>query len=112
MIPLCYGVVDGNAGLPASNSGNFTMAKIGTGQYEVTIPEENYVSANYVTVATAAFNTPAIVTTFPSNGKLQIYIFDLAGNPKSNFFHFCGVQAVIMPYFNCLLKSFCCEDHF
>ena len=87
MIPLCYGVSDGNGNLDAS-TGNFTIAKLGTGQYEVTIPGETYITANYITLVTPAFFTPAFATTFSNNGKLRIYIFDITGAPRDQFFHF------------------------
>jgi hypothetical protein len=90
MVPICYGNVSstGFVFLTASTP-NFTCSRFSTGAYDITITGEAYHYQSYVAIATAIdTGGPRIVSTGSGANKLQINIYDAAGNPIDESFHF------------------------
>ncbi|WP_315818061.1 hypothetical protein [Paraflavitalea speifideaquila] len=88
LLPICYGNVS-STGFANSGSGNFTVTKLTTGLYEVNITGESYQFQLYTTVVTAIGSSiPVIATTGSGGGKLQVYIYNVAGASIDNNFHF------------------------
>jgi hypothetical protein len=89
LIPVAYGVVVADGTLQANGStSNVTVAKTGTGTYEVTIANENYHYAKYMTVATVLSSYCSVVTHGSVNNKLFIKTFSCAGDATDAIFSF------------------------
>lgn len=88
LLPICYGNVS-STGFVQTGSGNFTVAKLTTGLYAITINGENYQFQQYVTVVTPiGSTTPVIANTGSGAGKLQVYLYNLSGVDTDANFHF------------------------
>lgn len=96
-IPIAYGYIMPDGSI-ASGSGNFTVNKTGTGQYEVTITGENYVYNLYTTVATGAFNESYRIAS--GSGTLAISVLDtnnVSADAYTNFVVFKSSPTTLYP---------------
>lgn len=88
LLPICYGSV-ALAGTVSSGTGNFTVAKTATGQYELTIDGESYNNTAFSTTVTVVGGAAMrIATTGAGSGKLVVRIFDANGALVDASFHF------------------------
>ncbi|NII25087.1 hypothetical protein HB364_08355 [Pseudoflavitalea sp. X16] len=88
LLPICYGNIS-SAGTIYTGSGNFTVSRIITGWYAITITGENYQFQQYVTVVTPSGSTTPVITSLGSgSGNLHVHIFNLAGAEVDNQFSF------------------------
>jgi hypothetical protein len=90
LVPICYGNVS-SAGLIHSGSGNFTVSRITTGWYAITITGESYQFQVYTTVVTPVTG-PAMVATGSGGGNLYVYTYDQTGAAADNQFCFTVYQ--------------------
>jgi hypothetical protein len=89
LMPVAYGVVVADGTLQANGStSNVTVTKTGTGAYEVTIANENYYYASYMTVANWSSGTCGTVSHGSVNNKLIIRTFNCAGSATDGIFSF------------------------
>jgi len=89
LIPVGYGVVLADGSLQTNGStSNVTVTKTGTGTYEVTIANENYYYASYMTVATWGSTSCGTVGNGSINNKLIIKTFNCAGAATDGIFSF------------------------
>lgn len=88
LLPICYGNVS-STGTINTGSGNFTVSRLTTGWYAITITGENYHFQQYVTVVTPTGSTTPVITSIGSgSSNLHIHIFNLAGAEVDNQFSF------------------------
>lgn len=88
LVPIAYGNIT-PTGIINSGSGNFTVSKIATGWYAITITGESYQFQIYTTVVTAnGGGSPVITTTGSGGGALHVYTFNAAGVAVDNQFCF------------------------
>lgn len=88
LLPICYGNI-GSTGLVNSGSSNFTVTRIGTGWYEITITGEAYQFQLYTAVVTAiGTGNPIIVSTGSGGGKLHVSTYNISGVNTDSNFHF------------------------
>lgn len=87
LLPICYGNV-ASSGFVHTGSGNFTVSKITTGWYAITITGESYQFQSYVTVVTATGSVPVITSLGSGGGNLYVYTSNLAGTEVDNQFSF------------------------
>jgi hypothetical protein len=71
IVPVCYGFVDrdGIKNLGGSTN-NFTVYKVSTGIYEITITGETYSQNTHCAIA--SLGDPGFINTYPFSGKLRI----------------------------------------
>lgn len=87
MVPICYGFV-GLSGVEAG-TGNFTVEKTSTGEYEISISGENYSIGEYVTLVTLiGTGTPGFADTNSISGKLIVRTFQANSIPGNRAFSF------------------------
>jgi hypothetical protein len=85
--PIAYGVI-APSGTIANGSGNFTCVwNEGVSRYEIAIEGETYYFTNYITHVTA-HNPITVANATSSGGKLLVYLWDLAGDSKQDYFQF------------------------
>ena len=88
LVPVCYGSVAA-AGTINSGSSNFSVVNSATGQYDITITGENYLSSNFATsISVISGTTFRIATTGASGGDLIVRVFDINGTLVNSSFHF------------------------
>jgi hypothetical protein len=88
LVPIAYGNIT-TGGLINSGSGNFTVSKISTGWYSITITGESYQFQIYTTVVTPAGNVGPIMTnTGSGGGNLHVYTYNSAGAAADSQFCF------------------------
>ncbi|MGB8191836.1 MAG: hypothetical protein WCF67_07960 [Chitinophagaceae bacterium] len=88
LVPIAYGNIS-STGFIQSGSGNYTLLKISTGFYQVTITGEAYQFQTYTTVVTPAGNIgPIFTNTGSGGGSLHIYTYNLAGVAADSQFCF------------------------
>jgi hypothetical protein len=88
LLPICYGNVS-STGFANAGSGNFTVSRLTTGWYAITITGESYQFQQYVTVVTPTGSTTPVISTIGSGGgNLYVYTFNLAGTEVDNQFSF------------------------
>jgi len=88
LLPIAYGNV-GSTGSINSGSGNFTVSRLTTGWYAVTITGEAYQFQLYTTTVTPVSSGIAIiVSTGSGGGNLYVYTFNAAGTAADNQFTF------------------------
>ncbi|GAB3587568.1 hypothetical protein [Hymenobacter daeguensis] len=94
LVPICYGNVDDSGTISAAGStGNFTVSKVGTGTYEVTITGESYFYPNYTTMAVLngspnSSSTGEVMVNSISGLRLVVNTFNSAGSPADRGFNF------------------------
>jgi hypothetical protein len=89
LVPIAYGNIS-SSGFVQSGSGNFTVSKISTGWYSITITGESYQFQTYSTVATPAGNVGPIMTNTGSGGG-NLYVYTYAGGGAAADSQFCFV---------------------
>lgn len=88
LLPICYGNI-GSTGFANSGSSNFTVTRIGTGWYEITITGEAYQFQLYTTVVTPIGTmNPIIASTGSGGGKLHVSTYNISGVNTDANFHF------------------------
>ncbi len=88
LLPICYGNI-GSTGFVNSGSSNFTVNRISTGWYEITITGEAYQFQLYTAVVTAiGTGNPIIVSTGSGGGKLHVSTYNISGVNTDANFHF------------------------
>jgi hypothetical protein len=88
LLPIAYGNVS-STGFVNSGSGNFTVSRITTGWYAVTITGEAYQFQLYTaTVTPVSGGTPIMVSTGSGGGNLYVYTYNAAGTAADNQFTF------------------------
>ncbi len=86
LVPIAYGTIS-PSGAVLGGTGNFTVAKVGTGSYAITIAGENYYYSDYTTSATAVGSGAIILSVSSAGGSLTVYTHDTAGtNTDTNFY--------------------------
>jgi hypothetical protein len=86
LVPICYGNVSGT-GTINSSSGNFSVSKISTGWYAITITGESYQFQTYTVVITPVTG-PAMVASGSGGGNLYVYTYNGSGTAADNQFCF------------------------
>jgi hypothetical protein len=88
LLPIAYGNVS-NTGFVNSGSGNFTVSRVTTGWYAITITGEAYQFQLYTaTVTPVSGGTPIMVSTSSGGGNLYVYTYNAAGTAADNQFTF------------------------
>ena len=88
MLAICYGNVNAAGGIE-TGSGNFSVSKLSTGGYAITITGEPYNFQTYIAVVTAIGSaTPCFTTTGSGAGKLQVFGFNTSGVATDTPFQF------------------------
>ena len=87
MIPIAYGTI-GSDGTIYKSSGNISVSHTTTGEFNITITDEDYKYNKYITTATIIGATPAFISTSSAYNKLNIYTFDKSGTAKDFKFTF------------------------
>ena len=88
MVAIAYGTVNANGTLYAnSNSGNISVTRVKTGEYRITITDENFQFSNYAYSATI-IDTPGFISTNSVSGKLIVYTYDTSAQDKDKNFSF------------------------
>jgi hypothetical protein len=90
LVPICYGTVNGTGAI-FSGTGNFSVVKVSTGWYEITIAGEFYFYTNYTTILTvlpSPTNVPKIAIANSLGGNLTVRIYNLAGGVEDQPFSF------------------------
>jgi hypothetical protein len=87
LLPICYGSVL-SSGAINSGTSNFSVVNSATGQFDITIDNETYITSAYVTNVTVLSNFPRFVSITSSAGKLVVRVWDAASNPIDLGFHF------------------------
>jgi hypothetical protein len=88
MVPIAYGNVAA-AGNILGGTGNFTVSKIGTGIYEITVSGENITStAIYFFSAVPLSANPQFATAYPFSGVLRVETFEVGGSNQDGIFSF------------------------
>ncbi len=89
LVPIAYGSIalDGTIN---TGTGNFTVTKPATGQYEIVLTGISYITSGFITNVTvrAADGTVRIPVTTSINGDLVIRIYDLTNTKRDTDFHF------------------------
>lgn len=78
LVPIAYGNIS-PAPAVNSGSGNFTVSKIGTGFFAITITGESYHFQTYTTVVTCSSGGAVICSTGSGGGNLYVYTFNILG---------------------------------
>lgn len=87
-LPIAYAVINAN-GTKASGTSNVSSTWNATSsRYEITISDENYYVASYVTVVTVLGDQRRFALTDSFGGKLLVFVLDASGNKTQNTFHF------------------------
>jgi hypothetical protein len=88
MLPIAYGNVSA-AGFIHTGSTNFTVSKLTTGWYAITITGESYQFQIYTALVTPVGSTaPIITSTGSGGGNLHVYTFNTAGTATDSQFNF------------------------
>jgi hypothetical protein len=87
LLPICYGSV-ASAGTISSGTGNFTVTKVGTGVYDISITGETFIFSGYITSVTPIASSERSSTASSLNGALRVRIFDGTGAAIDTPFHF------------------------
>lgn len=88
MVPIAYGNI-ATSGFINSGSGNFSVSKITTGWYAITITGESYQFQTYTSVITPVGSGAAImVGTGSGGGNLYVYTYNASGVATDNQFCF------------------------
>lgn len=87
MIPIAYGYVSPTGTLSAS-AGSLSVAKLGTGIYEITITGRTYSNTTMVTNATIVGSTYGFITTDVNSGKLLVTTKNASETNADIEFHF------------------------
>jgi hypothetical protein len=92
MLPIAYGNVSA-AGFIHTGSTNFTVSKITTGWYAITITGESYQFQLYSALVTPVGSAaPIITSTGSGGGNLYVYTFNAAGTATDSQFNFVVYQ--------------------
>ena len=78
LLPIAYGNVTAAASIN-SGSGNFSVSKISTGWYAVTITGESFHLASYTAIITPVSSSPIVATMSSGGGNLYVNTFNMAG---------------------------------
>lgn len=87
LIPIAYGYVSG-AGAGGAGTGNFTVTKVATGIYDITITGFTYSFASFVTSASIATGTAGFIGTNSIGGNLRVYTYNITGAAADLAFYF------------------------
>jgi len=88
MVPIAYGNIS-ITGFVNSGSGNFSVSKLTTGWYAITITGESYQFQTYTSVITAVGSSGAImVGTGSGGGNLYVYTYNASGVAADSQFCF------------------------
>ena len=85
MLALAYGIIRADGDIE-SGSGNFSVNKIGTGIYDITITGEDYILWDYPTVVSSS--QLGFVENGSLGGVMKINTYDISGNPDDMIFNF------------------------
>lgn len=85
--PIAFGRVSAAGGVSGS-TGNFTVTKVGTGIYDITITGETYTASGYVASATITGSTYGFIYTTSSSGKLRVFTRNASEASTDIQFHF------------------------
>ena len=90
LVPIAYGNVLSNGTIEPGSTSNFTVSKVGTGSYQITITGESYFYTNYVSIVN--LNTGSGVCAVPTlgsvSGTLTISTYTCAGAATDEGFMF------------------------
>ncbi|HYF33317.1 MAG TPA: hypothetical protein VD993_19465 [Chitinophagaceae bacterium] len=88
LVPIAYGNIT-SGGVINSGSGNFTVSRLTTGWYSITITGESYQFQIYTAIVTPAGNVGPISTnTGSGGGNLHVYTYNSAGAAADSQFCF------------------------
>jgi hypothetical protein len=87
LVPICYGSFTPNSTIN-SGTGNFSITRITSGVYQITITGETYTSTGYTCSISAVSSNAIITTTTSTAGKLQVNSFNQSGVAVDTEFHF------------------------
>ena len=90
VVPICYGNVS-SSGAIHTGSGNFSVSRLTTGWYSITITGESYQFQTYTTIVTPVTG-PAMVATGSGGGNLYVYTYNASGAAADNQFCFTVYQ--------------------
>lgn len=88
LLAIAYANIN-STGFVQTGSGNISVSHPSTGFYDITITGENYHFQQYITVVTPiGSTTPVISTTGSGAGRLQVFLYNVAGASIDGNFHF------------------------
>jgi hypothetical protein len=87
IVPVCYGAVDATGAI-LTGTGNFSVTPVSAGLYEITIANETYSNAGYISNVTPVSSNPRFVSTNHNNGNLVLRFFNSAGTLTDTTFQF------------------------
>jgi len=91
MVPIAYGNISSTGGIN-SGSGNFSVSRLNTGVYAITITGESYHFQSYTSIVTPVSSTAIIVSSSSIGGSLQVFTYNASGGAVDNQFCFVAYQ--------------------
>ncbi|MDQ3048504.1 MAG: hypothetical protein M3R27_13230, partial [Bacteroidota bacterium] len=90
LVPICYGTLRGTDGLIFATTGNFSVAKVSTGTYNITISGESYQAYYYPTSLTVLGTGLGSQITHEDTGAgfLRVYTYNGSGTLTDKNFSF------------------------
>lgn len=86
MMPVAYGTVN-SGGVVLAGSGNFSVSKVATGKYDITINSETYDYGQYITTVTSV-SPIGFIRTGSSAGKLVVLTYDTSAVAVDMYYSF------------------------
>jgi hypothetical protein len=87
IVPISYGNVS-SSGIKntGASTANFSVSKIGTGVYDITITDETYSATTHTAIA--SLGDPGFINTIANAGKLRVYTYSNTGVLSDREFSF------------------------
>jgi hypothetical protein len=75
IVPICYGSVEANGTKNTGGStANFTVTKVSTGVYDITVTGETYAQTTHCAIT--SLNNPGFINAYAVTGKLRVYTYN------------------------------------
>jgi len=87
MVPIAYGTIAANGNI-GTGSGNFSVNKVGAGNYRIKIDGENYFWTSYTSQLTINDSNPGFINANSVGGNLVVRTYDVAGSGIDKGFTF------------------------
>ena len=87
IVPICFGSVEANGSKNTGGSTtNFTVQKLATGVYDITITGETYAKTTHCAIA--SLGDSGFINTGVASGKLRVYAYSTGGTLSDKEFSF------------------------